>query len=561
MLYLENVENLKGLFGAEYVVALVVMSAINLCLSLPIARKFLQIIQQSGYVQSEYLRWLAKKDNVYLLRLFMLSLLSLLAYLIFSIAFSFVESWPIIFVGFAFYVTFTAIYVKSDFKRKQKAPLVLTRRMTRLVTTFSLLHLIVTFAILLLCNLLAFSIKNNDILVRVRYMPLCLTPLLVPFSVYLAGLVNKPFENARNKKYIDACKRTLEENPSLVKIGITGSYGKTSVKEILKVMLSEKYKVLATPASYNTPMGICKTVKRLNSGYDLFIAEMGARHEGDIRELCDIVKPDYGIVNGIIEHHMETFFNLERIKRTKAELINGVSGKGAVILTCDNENTLGLKEKYPDKGIVLAGVNEAADPEVYASDVKISGNGSEFVLHAFGESIEVSTCLLGKHNVSNICLAAALCKKLGLSMPEIAAGIARVRPIDHRLEVSVTDSGLTVLDDSYNSNISGTIAALEVLSSFEGRKIVLTPGMVELGSTQDYENMRFGKRLASSVDYAILVGTLNSYKIRDGMLECGFPLEKIYIAKDLGEATAHLKKICAPGDVVLFENDLPDKFS
>lgn len=560
MLYLENVNEISELFESQHFLLIAVFSVVNLLFAVPLSRKYMQILQQSGYVTSEYVRWLTRRDNVYFTRLAMVSMLSMLSYLIFSIAFAFVQAELIMYVGFLFYVVFLALYIRSDFRRKEKTPLVITKRVTRLYITFAIIFFLFTFGICLLCNLIGFWSKTNGILVRVRFVPLTLTPLLVPIAVLLAALVNGPMERANNRKYVEICKKTLADRQDLIKIGITGSYGKTSVKEILKSILSEKYKVLATPASYNTPMGICKTVRQLNSGHDVFIAEMGARHEGDIKELCDIVKPAYGVINGIIEHHLETFSSLEKIKKTKAELIDGVCENGCVILSCDNENTLSLKDEYKGRNIVLAGTNSAARPEVFAYNVNTTCSGTTFTLELFGEKVEVSTVLLGRHNVSNICLAAALCSKMGMSATEIAAGIARIRPIKHRLEVSLSDSGVTILDDSYNSNVSGTKAAIEVLSYFGGRKIVVTPGMVELGRNQDYENMQFGERLSQAVDFAILVGS-NSYKIRDGLMSRGFPLDNVYMAKDLEDAKSWLKKNSAPGDVVLFENDLPDKFS
>ena len=561
MLYLENAQTISDIFSSQYMLLIVTFAIINMLFALPVSRKYMQILQQSGYVKSEYLRWMARRDNVYLSRLAMVTMLSMLSYFIFAIAFAFVENEIIMYLGFVFYVLFMIVYIRSDFKRREKAPLVVTKRVVRLYISFSLIYFLFTFGLLLLSNVLGFYSKNNGVFLRVRFIVLCVTPILVPFSVLLAALINSPMERLNNKKYVDKCKKTLDSHGDLIKIGITGSYGKTSVKEILKTMLSEKYKVLSTPASYNTPMGICKTVKKLNSTYDVFIAEMGARHEGDIKELCDIVKPTHAIVNGIIEHHMETFSSLSKIIKTKAELIESVEKGGSVILTGDNENTRSLAERYKNLNVCLAGIDPDVKQGVYAGDIKISGAGTEFTLNVFGEEEKAFTTLLGKHNVSNICLAAAMCAKLGLSLAEILAGIARIRPIKHRLEISYNDLGMTVIDDSYNSNVAGTRAAIEVLSCFKGRKIIVTPGIVEMGRAQDLANYELGERLAEAVDIAVLVGSVNSYKIRDGLINKGFSLENVYISKDLEDAKSYLKKHSLAGDVVLFENDLPDKFS
>ncbi len=552
---------LAEVFQTEYLLASAVIAIMNLILILPVTRKFMQIVQQSGYVCKEYFRWLYRRENIYFTRLVMIVMLSVLAYFIVSISLSFI--WPqlIVWIAFLLYALFIYLYVKGDFKRKEKSPLVFTARIIRQYLTFALLFFAITFTLVLLSNVFAFFVKDKELLIILRLIIVCVTPLLVPVLVPLATLINKPMENANNQKYVKKCKQKLAENKNLIKIGITGSYGKTSVKEILKVMLCEKYSVLSTPASYNTPMGICKTVKHLNDSYDIFIAEMGARHEGDIKELCDIVPLDYGIISGIVEHHMETFLSLNQIKKTKFELVGGIKKAGAVIITSDNENTLSMKGSCGDVEVVTAGIDLTKNPDVYATDISVSPSGTSFNLCINGEVVPVHTVLLGSHSVSNVCLAAALCLKLGLTVEEICAGISRIRPVKHRLETFVNDRGITIIDDSYNSNVYGTKSALEVFQVFSGRKIILTPGMVELGRIEDFENTELGKRLAKVVDYAILIGSFGAYKIRDGMLSCGFELDNIFMAKDLDEASAHLAKISKPGDVVLFENDLPDKFS
>ncbi len=552
---------LSEVFQTEYILTCAVIAVMNLILILPVTRKFMQIVQQSGYVCKEYFRWLNRRENIYLTRLVMIVMLSVLAYFIVTISLSFIWTQLIVWIAFILYGLFIYLYVKGDFKRKDKSPLVLTTRIMRQYITFSFLFFIISFFLVLLSNVFAFYVKDKELLITLRLIIVCVTPLLVPVLVPLAALMNKPMENANNKKYVKKCKQKLEDNKKLIKIGITGSYGKTSVKEILKVLLCEKYSVLSTPASYNTPMGICKTVKRLNDDYDIFIAEMGARHEGDIKELCDIVPLDYGIISGIVEHHMETFLSLNQIKKTKFELVGGIKKGGSVIITSDNENTLSMKDSCGGIEVITAGIDLSKNPDVYATDISISPSGTSFNLCVSGQSIPVHTVLLGSHSVSNICLAVALSLKLGLTVEEICAGISRIRPVKHRLETFVNDRGITIIDDSYNSNVYGTKSALEVFQVFNGRKIILTPGMVELGKIEDFENTELGKRLASVVDYAILIGSFGAYKIRDGMLSSGFSLDNIFMAKDLDEATSHLAKISRPGDVVLFENDLPDKFS
>ncbi|MBQ3572687.1 MAG: UDP-N-acetylmuramoyl-tripeptide--D-alanyl-D-alanine ligase, partial [Clostridia bacterium] len=412
---------------------------------------------------------------------------------------------------------------------------------------------------LILLNVMAFNLKANSLLVRIRFSPICLMPMLVPVFVLLAYYITKPFEIVRQEKYIEKCTKKLKEHKGLIKIGITGSYGKTSVKRILCTILEEKYNVLATPSSYNTPMGICKSVKRLKPEHQVFIAEMGARHVGDIRKLAKIVEPDYAIINGIVGQHLESFGSLSAIKQTKYELVESMPS-GCVAYTVDSENTISLFDDCKLKTI-KAGITLDENPSVFAKEIAMNENGSTFILSVHGKEIKCHSALLGKHNISNICLAVAIAYEMGLSIFEISAGISRLTAVEHRLNVKKNANGITVIDDSYNCNTKGFDAALEVLSFFEGRKIVITPGMVELGSTEDMENFLLGKKLANACDVAVLVGRSSAYIIRNGLLECGFDPENIIQASTLDGAMKKLQQVLKAGDVILFENDLPDKFA
>lgn len=563
MINYTGVTSFYMIFGYEYIIFAFVASLLNTVLACVISRKFMQIMQSAGYVRGVYDKWTYRRDNIYIIRLCMMAMLSFMAYLLFSVGFSYTQQEWNSFIGFVFYAFFAITYIYFDFKRKYKSLIVLTARAVRLMTTFAVLYFCFTFLVLTIMQILGYVFMKNAYFLDVRFGVLCITPLMIPVITEFANFINKPFENANNKKYVRRTIKTLNEADDLIKIGLTGSYGKTSVKEILRTILSVKYNVLSTPASYNTPMGICKSVRRYDGTQDVFIAEMGARKPGDIKELTDIVNPDYGILTGIGNQHLETFGSQEAILDTKYELVKGVKEGGTVIFDIDSENTYRLSERAKHDGrvnVVCAGVDGTRTTKLYCEDVKTDVTGSTFLLCDGDKKLKVSTVLIGKHNVSNIMLAAAASYELGLSLEEIAQGIAVIKPIRHRLEVTKNEKGMTIIDDSYNSNVDGTIAALDVFSEFKGRKIVITPGLVELGRMEDLENFRFGRRLAKIVDYAIIVGKPNAYKIRDGLLDGDFPYENIKIVSTLDEAVKHLSEISKEGDVVLFENDLPDKF-
>ena len=169
--------------------------------------------------------------------------------------------------------------------------------------------------------------------------------------------------------------------------------------------------------------------------------------------------------------------------------------------------------------------------------------------------------LLGKHSISNICLAAAVAYKIGMSPDEISEGINRISSIGHRLELVRNNKQIVIIDDSYNSNVTGVNAAMEVLDLFEGRKIVLTPGLVELGKIENIANLEFGKTLAKHADKVIIIGKHNAEMLINGLLDGGMERENITFAKNLKRGNEELNAIMKEGDVVLFENDLPDNYN
>ena len=548
--------------GPMGIYEILIFATVNTLLMFFASFKFVQTLQQSGYDGRGYLSWLKRRDNIYMLRLLIVSLLSILAFLSFNVAaMIFSDKEQVIYIGFLFYLMFFSFYTRKDRRTKSKVPLVKTNRVKRLLLTYVLIVFFVQLLVMMLVNLIAYTaaIDTHQLLFRLRYGVLCLSPLSLPFAVIAAYYVNEPFERYNKRSYVAKCKEALNARPDLIRIGITGSYGKTSVKEILSTVLSQKYSVLATPYSFNTPMGVCKTVKNLKSSHQVFIAEMGARRTGEIRELAEIVKPDIAVLTGVVGQHIETFGSIANIKNTKYELVESLADDGYAVFSADNAVSVDLSEKCL-KTHVLAGINEK-HKEVYAEDISVSVSGTRFTLCVNGERVECSTVPIGTHNVSNICMAAAVAARLGMTAAEIAAGINRVKPIKHRLEVLGGNTGVTVIDDSFNANVKGTIAAMEVLDCFEGRKIIITPGLVELGDIEEHANYMFGVRMSSHVDIAILVGKRRVGKIKDGLLSEGFPKENVYVVKDLAEGKRLLKDMVKDGDVIIFENDLPDKFN
>ena len=438
---------------------------------------------------------------------------------------------------------------RSGMKQKEKKPFAMTARMKRLYGMMAFLFIIFPGIICLL--------SSADLILLGLYG--ALAACFLPYIVALAGLLALPIERLIFHLYFRDAEKKLLENPRLIRIGITGSYGKTSTKFILAEILSQKYNVLATPASFNTPMGVTRIIReRLTPAHQVFIGEMGARHVGEIKELSNLVHPTIGILTAVGPQHLDTFKTLERIEKTKYELIDALPADGLGVFLNDDGIVYKLYEKT-GKPKMLAG-REGAD--AWATDVSVSPQGSHFTLHLGDwEPFECTTPLLGRHNIGNILAACCVAKHLGLSRKQIRRGVQQLKPVEHRLQLLKTAGGVTVIDDAFNTNPTSSKEALKVLSSFPGRRVIVTPGMVELGAEEARYNEEFGQAMAGAVDVAVLVGRKHTEPIQKGLKESGFPADSIHVAASLDEAITIVNSILRPGDVVMYENDLPDHYT
>ncbi len=431
--------------------------------------------------------------------------------------------------------------------KAEKKKFALTARMKRL-------YLALALVLALLIVIVFFAARRETAGVWVAA-----SALVLPLTVALAGLLIWPVERLIFHLYFRDAEKKLLKNERLIRIGITGSYGKTSTKFILADILSQKYNVLATPASFNTPMGVTRIIReRLTPAHQVFIGEMGARHVGEIKELSRLVHPQIGILTAVGPQHLDTFKTLERIKKTKYELIEALPEDGLSVFLDDGDIVTGLYQKT-GKARLLAG-REGAD--AWAEDVSVSPQGSHFTLRLKGwEPISCQTALLGEHNIRNILVCALVAKYLNLSPEQIRRGIQNLKPVEHRLQLLKTGGGVTVIDDAFNTNPRSSKEALKVLSSFPERRIIVTPGMVELGEDESRYNEEFGRAMAGKADIAVLVGRKHTAPIRKGLTEAGFPADRIYTVGSLQEAVTTVNGLIRPGDTVMYENDLPDHYS
>ena len=499
---------------------------------LMIAKYDIHMFQLASYRNSRYFRWLAPGNIITIKRLFAVAMLAAV----------FIPGY--FGCGFAAGVTAAAWFY--CFSEKFKTPLVYTMRVKRLFATDIILFAAIAALAVLFAGAWAMEIIGAAL-------------VLSNFIMLLANFINTPIEKAINRYYYNDAKRIIESNRDLIVIGVTGSFGKTSTKNYLAGVLAEKYNVLVTPGNFNTLLGVIRTIReQLRPYHQVFIVEMGAKQANDIKEICDLVHPTIGIVTAVGEMHLETFKTIENIQDTKFELINSLPADGLGVINNDSHCISSYKGIKSQCKLIRYAVE--ADGDYKATDVKYGANGVSFTLNG-GE--QFGSRLLGVGNLLNILAATAVADYLGVPTNKQKNAIARLQPVEHRLSMKVSN-GITVLDDAYNSNPQGAKMALGVLKGFavgdSNKRIVITPGFVEMGARQAQANKELGRTIAESCDYAIVVNATNRDAIRSGIEEGGMAAEKYFLADSLNHAHAHLAQILKAGDVVLYENDLPDNF-
>lgn len=440
--------------------------------------------------------------------------------------------------------------IKENKSKDTKLALKVTARVKRLILTNTLLFLVLCLGL--------YFVKNRNII----YLSLMLYDLLLNFIIIISIIINKPVEKMVYLSYKRKAVNKLNSMKELKVIGITGSYGKTSSKNIISDILNVKYNALPSPKNFNTPYGLIITVNNhLDKFDDILIAEMGAYKIGEIKELCDLVKPKYGILTKIGTAHIEIFGSQENIQKGKFELIESLPSDGIGVLNGDDELQVNYDLKNDCK-ILWIGI-ENKNVDVWATDIKTTNKGTEFnvVFKGDNKKYPFVTKLLGYNNIYNILASLALSKEFGLTIAQMQKAVLGVKSVEHRLELR-NAGNITYIDDSYNSNPVGSKMALEVLSKMPGKRIIMTPGMVELGNKSYELNKKFGTYMKDTCDEVILVGEKITKPIMDGLKEVKFDEKNIHVVKSTKEAFNLVKSMSAGKEVYcLIENDLPDIYN
>ncbi len=518
--------------------------------------------QIEGYDNRRYLRWLVSKPQRYLAwRALVFVGVAVVTSLALNLAGQDTEAVYLVIWSVA-----ALLSVWPEPPKEVKQPFKLTQRAARLLITSFALAVIVVIGAEVTFNT-AFSPSN-----RTQFAAITVVGILVfhlsPLALPLANVIMYPVEAAFRRHFMGRARRILRQaNPTV--IGITGSYGKTSTKEYLAHILRARYQVLATPKSYNTLMGVCIVINSdLTTGehYDYFIVEMGAYIEGEIRRICELTRPQIGIVTAVGPQHLERFGSIEATARAKYEIIEALPPDGAGVFNWDNHYVRALYEKgYPETRIAVSWENaeHATQLRFLARNIKHTADGLEFVVvdTLLSEEQLFSTRLVGTHNVTNILLATAVARHLGLSLTEIAVRVASLEAAEHRLQRRTLPGGITVIDDAYSANPVGARNVLDVLGLYtHGRRVLITPGMVELGPIQDQENQKLGRYAAQICTDIVLVGIAQTHPLQLGIREAGFDEKHLFVFDTRDEAIDWFRRELRDGDTVLFLNDLPDTY-
>lgn len=485
-------------------------------------KKFLHIYQLKNYQNLRFLEFFSKNIKIYTV---------FLAF--FAVFLAFLKNFYVISV-FNIVIFISNYYLFKDIINSKKTPINYTKKLIR-IYLLSIVLVIIPLPL---------------------YFGYVLSTFILLFSPIISNILNL-YDKILNAIYIHKARKKLKSSNVKI-IAITGSNGKTSVKNILAKILEKDYKVLPTPLSYNTPLGIAKFINENTlDNIDFIILEYGARRVGDIKKLCKIFGADYGIVTMVGNQHLATFKSRENIYLAKRELAKFLKEK-LCVFNLDNIYTLRMfYEKYGEKvGVSINTQNGGNDKNlIYANDINIKNFLTEFNLHVFNKTYKVKTSLLGAHNVLNIVLCTALSLRLGVKIRKIVSAIRSLKFTPHRLEL--IKSRINIFDDSYNCSLDSAKASIDVLSKMKNKKMVVTPGIIEGGKTEYDLNFQLGKML-HIFDFVIIIGEHNKRAITDGLKSIK-KTSNIFYCRDLKGAKKYFSML-NDGENLLLLNDLPDDY-
>lgn len=500
---------------------------------------YLHIFQQDEYDSARFLRWIVKK------RTFdkRLSLL-IIVVAIFHLAIH-RHTW---FYPLSIILLFLVFALKErDTRQHAKKKLVLTPRALR---------------IFLLALLLSIMVGGIGMLAFSPFI--WLVPIqLLPFLLVIAKESLQPIEKRIQQKYWNEAYAKVQKLQPII-IGITGSFGKTSLKHIFGHILETTCPTLLTPGSVNTQMGITRIIReRLTPHHKYFVVEMGAYGKGSIARLCDLTPPDMAIVTGIGYSHYERFKSLQTVAMAKFELVEAVCKKGGKIVTHADvlsfPYTSAFANTHAEKFIICDGEKAALS----IKQINQQREGLIVDVVWYGEMYTLEAPLYGKHHGKNMALAFAAACTLDIAPKTVITALKSTPQIAHRLEVRSQLHGSVLIDDAFNSNPEGFVAALELLDALRqpgGRRILVTPGMVELGKVHDFEHEKIGLKAAECADIVLAVVPERIKTFTESFKKNATSHQKLILCSTFANAQTWLAQNTRSSDVILLENDLPDLY-
>ncbi len=468
-------------------------------------------------------------------------------------------AWILLLVYGAEFLFFGLTIVKRTFKKP-------------VFTGKVILLTVVSLALAVAFLVEAYVVKNNVLFAASLLIFDIVTPIVVSFVV----LIFQPFFVMARRRILKKAARKMAEHKNLIVIGITGSYGKTSTKEFLATILSSKFNVLATPDHKNSEMGIAQTILQdLRPEHQVFIVEMGSYNKGGIKLLCDMVKPRIGMVTGVNQQHLATFGSMENLLWAEGgrELVQCLPKNGLVIVNGDNPYCLDLYKKI----YTLAGglkkqlyttKKEKLESDIWTEDISVKKESLSFIARdKDGYLASMSVSVLGKQNVQNLLAAILAAKSLGMSLQDIALAVKHIRPEQAGMTIKRGAHGIEIIDSSYSSNPDGVMADLDYLNIFPGRKVLVMPCLIELGSESSNIHKKIGKKIAQVCDMAIITTRDQFENIKKGATENGMDEKQILLcdpsisirAGKPQEIVSHITTFCKEGDAVLLEGRVPSQ--
>ncbi len=542
------------------------MTLLTLVVLIWLGGTFIRIYRQARYFQIEeykpnrYLRWwLHSRERVIPTRTLMVTVVGV------GLAFLMGEAPDSVLpVVIALLATIVAVWPPDEGEIKKAF-----RPTQRAIRMLAAAFIAVTPGSVVLVLLILLQVESLEFGVIVTMGTGLLFYLVAPLILVAGSLLMLPIESIIRKRYLHHARNTMRAiNPKV--IGITGSYGKTTTKNFVADILNSRYKVYATPKSYNTMMGVCLAINNhMANDYstEYFVVEMGAYIQGEIARIADLTPPQISIVTEVGPQHLERFGDVETIATAKYEIIKALPPDGLGVFNWDNPYVRQMYERgYPSNRIAVSKMlapDDVTAPRLIASDIRETLDGLSFTItdRQTGKSEQITTLVVGEHNVTNILLATAVALHEGMRLQDVAFCIRTLRPAESRLASHTTREGITIINDAYSANPTGAVSALKVLGLHDrGKRLLITPGMVELGDLHEPENHKLGQIAAEYATDVILVGKDQTRPIKAGLEAGAFPAEKLHVVDELREAVTWYQNNLKPGDTVLFLNDLPDTY-